>query len=68
MLESLRASLMGCKNPKKETLLGPKRNPTNPKILRSKRVIKATHKSRGITKKRSLKVKTTKKNLNGVIS
>lgn len=42
MLEILIASIIGCIKPKNETLFGPKRKFVKDKILRSKRVKKAT--------------------------
>jgi hypothetical protein len=42
LVKSFRPSKTGCKIPQKITLLGPKRLCVSPKILRSKRVKKAT--------------------------
>lgn len=49
LVKSLTASLIGCKSPIRETLLGPTRFCLNLKILRSSRVIKATLMSTKIT-------------------
>lgn len=56
------ASPMGCKNPIKDTLLGPNRNPTSLSNFRSSKVKKAIQIKGGNNKKRNLIKKTKFKN------
>lgn len=56
LLANLKASVRGCKIPLTLTLLGPKRRPTSPKNLRSKRVKNAIETRTGMRIRQELMI------------